>query len=83
MWWSRSSGTGTPPLPADAPIISPLLLTSDQAAAVLQLSPRTLWSLTQPRGPISAVRLGHLVRYDPRALVEWITAQHGAKGAHR
>lgn len=40
------------------------LMTSREAAAVLRVSERTLWSLTKPRGPLAAVRVGkRSVRY--------------------
>jgi excisionase family DNA binding protein len=42
------------------------LMTSREAAAVLQISERKLWSLTKPRGPLPAVRVGkRSVRYAP------------------
>jgi hypothetical protein len=65
-----------PPLtiPADA-ALSPLLLTPRAAAAALSVSPRTLWGLTAPRGPIPVVRLGRAVRYPTGALRAWIAAQ--------
>jgi excisionase family DNA binding protein len=55
-----------------------LLLTVTAAAAALSVSPRTLWSLTAPRGSIRAVRIGRSVRYDLDALRAWIAAQQGA-----
>ena len=39
-----------------------LLLTAKEAARLLSISPRTLWSLTQS-GVIPCVRWGRLVRY--------------------
>lgn len=63
----------------DAPTIALLLLTAREAASTLRISERTLWTLTQPRGPIPAVRLGRLVRYDPRALADWVAAQRGER----
>ena len=49
------------------------LLTSHEAAQVLRVSERTLYSLTQPRGTIPKVLVGmRLVRYSPQALQEWI-----------
>lgn len=65
-----------PPLtsPAD-PAPSLLLLTPRAASAALSVSPRTLWGLTAPRGPIPAVRLGRAVRYSAEALRAWIAAQ--------
>lgn len=33
------------------------LLTIEQTAKLLRISPRSLWSLTSPRGPLKCVRL--------------------------
>jgi len=48
------------------------------AARMLSISERALWSLTSPRGPVPAVRLGRSVRYGVRALEEWLAAQQNA-----
>ena len=54
----------------------PLLWTPRQAAAALQISERSLWSRTQPRGPIPCLYLGpRLPRYDPCAVSAWISGQ--------
>jgi len=63
--------TTVPPDPAPPP----LLLTPRAAAAALSMSPRTLWGLTAPRGPIPVVRIGRAVRYSPESLRAWIAAQ--------
>jgi len=55
----------------------PLLLTPKQAAADLALCEKTLWSLTDPRGPIQCVRIGRAVRYDPSDLAAWIVQAKG------
>jgi hypothetical protein len=39
--------------------VSPLTLRPHQAARVLNISVRTLWGLTVPRGPIPCLRVGH------------------------
>ena len=44
----------------DAP---PLALDTTQAARAISVSPRTLWSLTSPRGPIKAKKVGRLNLY--------------------
>lgn len=49
----------------------PPLLKPKEAAAVLAISARTLWTLTNC-GAVPAVRIGRNVRYDPLALREWI-----------
>ena len=51
--------------------IEPMLLTVRQAAKVLSISERTLWTLTA-NGEIQAVRFGRSVRYDPADLRQWI-----------
>ena len=53
----------------------PLLVDAREAARLLAISPRTLWSLSKT-GEIPVVRLGkRAVRYDPEALrrrvAEW------------
>jgi hypothetical protein len=58
-----------------------LLLTSREAAVALSVSERTLWTLTQPRGPIPAIRLGgrgataRALRYSVDDLRAWIAQQ--------
>ena len=49
----------------------PLLLRPRDAARMLALSERTLWSLTQA-GLLPCVRVGKAVRYDPADLAEWV-----------
>jgi predicted DNA-binding transcriptional regulator AlpA len=62
-----------------------LLLTPRESAAALGLCEKTLWSLTDPRGPIRCVRIGRAVRYDPADLSAWVESakstspQAGAK----
>lgn len=55
--------------------IEPLALRPQDAAKALGISPRTLWALTVPRGPIPCVRLGNSVRYCPDALRRFLTAK--------
>ena len=50
-----------------------LLLSPREAAAKLSMSQRTLWTLTAS-GEIPRVKIGRLVRYDPRDLRRWIEA---------
>ncbi len=52
--------------------IEPLLLTVRQAAKVLSISERTLWTLTANK-EIPPVRFGRSVRYDPADLRAWIS----------
>lgn len=66
---------------SDPTSILPLLLTPNEAARALSISPRALWSLTAPRGPIPAVYLGRSVRYSPESLQRWIASkQNGHQG---
>lgn len=64
------------PKPPGATVPSPLapLLTSREAAAILSVSARTLWTLTN-EGDRPSVRVGHSVRYDPADLRAWIERQ--------
>ncbi len=41
----------------------PLAVPAGEAARMLGVSPRTLWSLTAPRGPIPVCRVGRRVLY--------------------
>ena len=45
-----------------------LLVNRREAAAMLGVSVRHLWSLTYPRGPIRCVNVGKRVMYDPADL---------------
>ncbi len=69
------SGTGeTIPAPK-------LLVTGDEAAELLSVCRKTLWSLTQPRGTIPVVSIGPSgIRYSVDSLRRWIEEQaHAAK----
>lgn len=50
---------------------SPLLVDSREAARLLAISPRSLWSLTAC-GAIPSRRIGRSVRYSPADLSDWI-----------
>jgi predicted DNA-binding transcriptional regulator AlpA len=58
-----------------------LLVTPREAARLLSICEKTLWSLTAPRGPLPAVRLGRSVRYDVVDLQAFINGQKGAGNA--
>lgn len=49
------------------------LLTVREAADVLKISERTLWTLTNS-GEVPSVRVGRSVRYDQNDLTEWIAS---------
>lgn len=76
-----------PPTPAetragDIHQVSPeQLLRSNEAAALLAISPRKLWEL-ENAGQIPAVRFGRAVRYRHADLAAWIASCHG-KGCCR
>jgi excisionase family DNA binding protein len=53
-----------------------LLLTAQEAAKALAVSPRTLWSLTK-NGAIPCVRIGRSVRYMLADLQAWAESQKG------
>ncbi|MDY7011200.1 MAG: helix-turn-helix domain-containing protein [Planctomycetota bacterium] len=55
-----------------AAAVTPLLLSTRDAAQFLALGERTLWALTAPRGPIPCVRIGRAVRFDRRDLTRWV-----------
>ena len=57
-----------------------LLLRTPEAATLLAISERHLWSLTQPRGPIPTTKIpgSRSVRYSRLALEEWV-AGHQSK----
>ena len=55
------------------------LLRPREAARILAISPRKLWSLTAS-GELTAVRIGRAVRYDPADLRKWIEAQKAGSG---
>lgn len=52
-----------------------LALPTDEAAVALGISPRLLWDLTVPRGPIRAVRAGSRVLYPVSELKRWIESE--------
>lgn len=55
--------TPIPEKPAASKASQPLLVTPIEAAKLLSVSPRKLWGMTAPRGPLPVVRLGRTVRY--------------------
>ena len=59
--------------------VAPLLLDAKAAAKALSISERTLWGLTEPRGPIRCIRIGRAVRYSPGELWEDVARLNGAR----
>lgn len=67
--------------------VESLALRPREAAKALGISPRTLWGLTAPRGPIPCVRVGvgkrRAVLYPTAELQAWLSRQAEAtKGGH-
>ncbi|MBS0265430.1 MAG: helix-turn-helix domain-containing protein [Planctomycetes bacterium] len=62
----------TPELPV--PLADKVLLTSAEAATLLSISERTLWTLTEA-GHIPCVRIGNLKRYRREALHAWAESE--------
>jgi len=56
------------------PVTKPLLLTVNEAAKALTVSPRTMWKLTADK-KIRCIRINRLVRYDPQDLTAYIEQQ--------
>lgn len=70
--------TLTKPDTVSAPTEPPrLLLTPREACIALAIKSRKLWSLTAGR-EIECVRIGRLVRYEPKALQDYIEKQKRA-----
>jgi hypothetical protein len=76
----KPSHNGPPLVDDSAPCLA-LLLTPRHTAKALSISERTLWSITAPRGPLPAIKVGRRgVRYFVKDVEAWIVAQKG-KGA--
>ncbi|MFH5804023.1 helix-turn-helix domain-containing protein [Alienimonas sp. DA493] len=60
---------------------APVLLNTLQAADAHGLSERKLRDLTAPRGPITPVRLGRLIRYRPADLEAFASDHRVPAGA--
>lgn len=59
-----------------------LLIDAREAARLLSISPRSLWSLTKG-GAIAHVRAGRRVLYSPADLAAWIDRQRSGSDAAR
>ena len=59
--------------------VDSLALRPRDAATALGISPRTLWGLTAPRGPIPCLRIGHgkrqTVLYPVAELQTWLMSR--------
>lgn len=58
----------------------PLLLKANEAAALLNISPRSLWQYTNS-GELRSVRIGRSVRYAPADLEAFIASRKGVNHA--
>jgi excisionase family DNA binding protein len=56
------------------PMKNPLLIPAREAARLLSVSERTVWTLTKD-GAIPCLRIGRRVLYDPGDLRAWIDRQ--------
>jgi predicted DNA-binding transcriptional regulator AlpA len=57
-----------------------LLLPAPEAADLLSICEKTLWSITAPRGDLACVRIGRRVLYSVDDLRRWIESKKG--GSH-
>ena len=73
---TRSCDAG--PVPVEAKSLKPLLVAASDAARLLCVSERTLWSLSN-RGNLRSVRIGRRRLYDPSDLADFI---HRQKTSH-
>lgn len=82
--FAKTSESPRPSLPHSATdvAVSPLLLSVTEAARLLNVSPRTVWSLTES-GSLPHVRIGRRVLYPPDALRHWTEAQTRTVASHQ
>jgi len=67
-------------MPSDPSRPEPLAVDAREAARLLSISERSLWSLTSPRGPIPCVRMGaRSVRYSVHAIRAWLASHQGGR----
>ena len=62
----------------------PLLLTAKESARLLSVSQRTIYAITEPRGPLPCVRIGSRgIRYSRAAFEEFAAGgPQNADGGH-
>jgi len=66
---------------AHSPASEPLAVSSREAARLLSVSQRTLWTLTAPRGPVPCVRVASRVLYRPGDLRAYLAGAAAAPSA--
>jgi len=60
---------------------TPILISPKDAARLLSVSPRKLWSMTFEETPgIPHVKFGRLLRYSPSDLQKWVASQKVVEG---
>lgn len=58
-----------------------LLWTAEQTCREMNISPKSLYNITEPRGDLACVRLGtRILRYDPEVMRQYVKA-HRSKAA--
>ncbi len=62
---------------SNTPSMPKMLLSAREAAEALSICQKTLWSHTQPRGDLPAVRVGTRVLYSVPDLQQWIECRKG------
>ena len=66
-------------MPDEPTTAEPLLLTAREAAALLQVSEKTLSRLSAPKGTLPVIPIGKRgLRYTAAALSQWIAEQQAA-----
>ena len=68
---NETPAAGRAALPDAEPALVPLLLTEEQAAKLLSLSPRKVWELAAC-GAIPSIKIGTVKRYRRMDLEEWV-----------
>lgn len=77
---SSDNGRSVSPAEASRDHALPRLLTLSEVAEILRVSPKTVRRLLGSGFP--CVRVGRSVRFEPQAVVRWLTARReGAQGA--
>lgn len=63
----------------DSTTSAPQLLLAREVARMLSISERSVWAITAPRGPLRAVRIGKLCRYDRADVLAFIESAKGVR----
>lgn len=69
--------------PAVPAALTQLLWTAEQTCREMNISPKSLYNITEPRGDMPCVRLGstgRILRYDPEVVRQYVKA-HRSKAA--